>query len=72
MCNLNIEYLNWCQSNVRLLLETKYRRLPVVDADGKLVRWNFIYLFFLVPSPQFLFGIFESIVVFHLTNLVSL
>ena len=25
-------------SNARLLLETKYRRLPVVDADGKLVR----------------------------------
>nr|GEV80819.1 hypothetical protein [Tanacetum cinerariifolium] len=23
---------------VRLLLETKYRRLPVVDVDGKLVR----------------------------------
>lgn len=23
---------------IRLLLETKYRRLPVVDGDGKLVR----------------------------------
>ncbi|XP_073265406.1 CBS domain-containing protein CBSX1, chloroplastic-like [Populus alba] len=25
------------EDSVRLLLETKYRRLPVVDADGKLV-----------------------------------
>ncbi|GAV91730.1 CBS domain-containing protein [Cephalotus follicularis] len=32
----NLEFLNW-SSNVRLLLATKYRRLPVVDADGKLV-----------------------------------
>lgn len=28
-------------SNARLLLETKYRRLPVVDGDGKLVRIMF-------------------------------
>lgn len=35
--------------DVRLLLETKYRRLPVVDDEGKLVSvffffWNIIYL----------------------------
>lgn len=28
----------------RLLLETKYRRLPVVDADGRLVMISFLYL----------------------------
>lgn len=27
----------------RILLETKYRRLPVVDSDGKLVREIYIY-----------------------------
>lgn len=28
---------------VRLLLETKYRRLPVVDGDGKLVSDYFLF-----------------------------
>lgn len=28
---------------IRLLLETKYRRLPVVDGDGKLVFFSFFY-----------------------------
>lgn len=38
--------LKWCNhvlftdfSNFRLLLETKYRRLPVVDSDGMLVKY---------------------------------
>lgn len=37
----------WTCFNVRLLLETKYRRLPVVDSDGKLVRNinPFLFLF---------------------------
>lgn len=46
--------------NVRILLETKYRRLPVVDADGKLVRDRLLPLNmsywsrFLVLLTQFL------------------
>jgi CBS domain-containing protein len=41
--SMEISHQNWktylmSKSNARLLLETKYRRLPVVDNDGKLVR----------------------------------
>lgn len=35
--------------NNRLLLETKYRRLPVVDADGKLVRHPLLLYWLVFP-----------------------
>ena len=46
---------------VRLLLETKYRRLPVVDGDGKLVSlllMNFSVNSYLLGDQQFDYFLF--------------